>query len=437
VCVSSPTGSGKTLAFVLPSIQHILNRVETEIRVLVVVPVRDLALQVYQVYSEFCKGTTLKVGVAVGHQLLKEDIDNLVKPNVFGDYKRQVDILVATPGRLVDLIERAPGFSLKKLKILILDEADRMMNSEMESSFLLEIEKAIYGTDYGSCIPCFCGIESKVFSGRYSIECSCACSLSHYSSSSQPPLKLLFSATISSDPEKLTLLKLFQPILFQASTSSSSTSSDVSNYVIPTKLKEKMIIVKEEMKPAIIWYLVEELGYRKVICFTKSVESTKRLYLLLRQIAGITVVQFSSHLKASVRDEQLKKFRDGKIDVIICSDILARGMDIEGTKYVICYDTPSNDTAYVHRVGRTARAGKSGTSITLVTPAQFGGFQAIIRKVHTKSLKDIVSLMKLKKSNLKKILPKYKTALDRLRKTIKKETVKASVKKQTIVNSIE
>lgn len=433
ICVSSPTGSGKTLAFTLPVINSLQSRVETALRALVVLPVRDLALQVHHVFETYCKGSSLRVGLAVGQRSFQEDVDNLIRLNRDSSYRSAVDILVCTPGRLVDLIQRAKGFDLTKLKYLIVDEADRIMSSELEHHWLDEVEKAVHGNPANNMnVPCLCG-HSKT-DHRVSVECQVGCALSNYSNRTSSVQKLLFSATLSNDPVKLQSMKLFQPKLFIASANEKSVKT-----TMPTELTEQMIITAEDKKPLVLWYLLETLKYRRMLIFTGSIENTHRLYKLLKNVDDVKVAECASYLAPAKREQLLKQFSDNLVDVIICSDMMARGIDLTNVSYVVCYDPPTNDTAYIHRIGRTARAGKSGVAITLLTSKQIGLFQTVIRRAHQRSSTNSsaqnygVEKFAIKESLLKKLVPKYKEALKDLSKSVSKEDRNTHFRKKQAV----
>ena len=439
VCVCSPTGSGKTLSFVIPIVQYLRKRIVTEVRVLVVLPVRDLAVQVFQVFQNYCKKSSLKVGLVVGHKSFAEECDSIVRRSIDGSkYHSLVDILVATPGKLVDLIQRADGFDLRHLEILVLDESDRMM-SEVQFNWLQEIESSVFTSNRRH--HCFCSIErsnSDKQIERYNLMNECLCENSQ-SLNVRPIHKILFSATLSTDPEKLKFISLFQPILFAVSSdqnkSNDNTIESTEKYLIPKELKEFMIISKEDRKPLIIWYLMEVLKYKKVLCFTGSVENSHRLYSLMKEMSEVVVAEYSSRLNAKKREKLLNHFMSEKIDLIICSDIFARGLDIDGINCVICYDPPRNATQYIHRVGRTARAGNEGTAIMLLTPTQISHFNIISRRVHQKSqMKDkndlCVQKMTIKESDLKPLMTKYKKSLEKLSVYIKLDEKKKKILKR-------
>ncbi|XP_033638608.1 ATP-dependent RNA helicase DDX51-like isoform X4 [Asterias rubens] len=244
VCVSAPTGSGKTLAFAIPIVQALLYRVVPRIRALVVLPTRDLAQQVHKVFTSLCKGTSLKPALVGGLKKFGQEQRMLVETS---NGETQCDIVVATPGRLVDHINKTQGFSLQHLRFL---------------------------ERYIQCTP-----------GE---------------------------------------------------------------------------------KPLVVLHLIQSLKLSQILCFANTIESTHRLYHLLKLIGGIEVAEFSSNQTAGQRRQILKQFKAGKIELLICSDAMARGMDIENARYVISYDMPPYIKTYIHRVGRTARAGKTGVAYSLL-----------------------------------------------------------------------
>lgn len=375
-------------------------------------PVCDLAVQVHQVFEDCAKGTSLKIGLAVGQKSFEEEVKSLIERKPDGNHRSTVDILVVTPGHLVTLIHKAEGFNLTKLEIIIVDEADRLTETDMQQNWFEEVEKSVHESSKKNDVSCVCQLENLDQNKTFSLSCLCPCSLSSYSSETRSIQKILFSATLSTEPEKLQKLNLFLPKLFLATSTESVT---------PTGLSEKMIIIKSDLKPLAVWYMIASLGYRKILCFTGSIENTHRLYLLLNQLPNIQVAELSSQLKCKTREKLVKQFNENKIDVIVCSDMMARGIDLDGAQYVICYDPPTSRTAYIHRVGRTARAGKKGTAITLVTSEQLGFFQVIIRKVHRKRSKkeQIIEKITFRKSQLKPYIEPYKEALNNLKKLLK------------------
>lgn len=190
ICVSAPTGSGKTLAYALPIVQHLRKRVVTAVRALVVVPVKDLALQVYQVFNMCCKKTGVKVGLLDGEKKFADEQALLVRSGVDG-HQVVVDIVVATPGRLVDHIVKTQGFCLKQLKYLVLDEADRLME-EIKQDWLQILEQRLDSYCNDAKAPPLPGVATAR-NGTI----TCAITPFNINRWSVKPQKLLFSATLS------------------------------------------------------------------------------------------------------------------------------------------------------------------------------------------------------------------------------------------------
>ncbi|XP_033638586.1 ATP-dependent RNA helicase DDX51-like [Asterias rubens] len=357
VCVSAPTGSGKTLAFAIPIVQALLYRMVPRIRALVVLPTRDLAQQVHKVFTSLCKGTSLKPALVGGLKKFGQEQRMLVETS---NGETQCDIVVATPGRLVDHINKTQGFSLQHLRFLVIDEADRMMD-QISQDWIAQVEKCAYKD------------SRRQTPGPITVA-SC--------SKIQMPLqKLLFSATLSQNPEKLTQLNLFQPRLITSVVTSKNRRKQkqvdgqealeergefVGKFTTPFGLKERYIQCTPGEKPLVVLHLIQSLKLSQILCFANTIESTHRLYHLLKLIGGIEVAEFSSNQTAGQRRQILKQFKAGKIELLICSDAMARGMDIENARYVISYDMPPYIKTYIHRVGRTARAGKTGVAYSLL-----------------------------------------------------------------------
>lgn len=425
ICVSAPTGSGKTLAYVLPIVQALKSRVLCRIRAMVVLPVRDLAVQVFKVFLQYTKGTNLKVGMIVGQKQFTVEQHALVGQRL-GGLESKVDIVVATPGRLVDHINKTPGFSLTDLRFLVIDEADRIME-HVKQDWLSHVENAVFSG--GRTAP-----------GSLNVYNSCK----HH----MPLQKLLFSATLSQNPEKLQQLNLFQPKLFTSVVDGGSLPRPlgsgesegegnkddrvpdrlsgpggevkgqfVGKYTTPLGLKEYTVEVETSEKPLVILHFLHNLKYRHVLCFTNSVESTHRLYHLIRLFGDINVAEITAKLQASRRSKVLKKLQNGSIDILICSDAMARGMDIDDVQYVISYDPPPYIKTYIHRVGRTARAGKEGTALTLLQKKEFHHFKTMTKEAG----KMYIEKFKVHSKEMEGLLVKYQTALQQLPQVLKSE----------------
>jgi ATP-dependent RNA helicase DDX51/DBP6 len=393
LCVSSPTGSGKTLCFVLPIVQHLLNKVDTKLRVLVVLPGTDLASQVYAEFSEICRDTVVKVGSAIDGRPFSCDIDSIFAKPHNEALEMKIDILVATPGKLYDLLQNVPEFSLYHVHTLIMDEADRIVNSDLEYEYVDVLLRAIYNNSNET--QCSCdktirdvqpSLSMKPKKERVMLSHSFnGCNLNSYSGSDNL-VQLLFTATPTTDLEKLHKFKLFCP-RFLAFRSQRDEQSDgqanvkVGHFSLPKELIQRAIKVSSEQKPAMIWYLIKELNYNQMLIFVNIKEDAHRLVLLLNQYPGLKVQEMTGNINPKLREKLRDSFTKGFVNAIVCSDIIARGIDMPDVNYVINYDLPARAHVYVHRVGRTARAGREGTAITLLGETDSNTFKQIWRKV--------------------------------------------------------
>ncbi|XP_019362440.1 PREDICTED: ATP-dependent RNA helicase DDX51 [Gavialis gangeticus] len=412
ICVSAPTGSGKTLSFVIPVVQTLLERAVCQVRALAVLPTKELAQQVSRVFNIYTDGTGLKVVLITGQKSFTKEQETLVQRTVMG-YSSLADIVVATPGRLVDHIDQTPGFSLRQLRFLIIDEADRMID-DMHQNWLHQVVKAAFRAEEDS--------PSSVLFQRTEPGPVTAASLC----CPQIPLqKLLFSATLTRNPEKLQQLGLYQPRLFTSVYSEKQASSDgpvaeqnaEKKYTLPEGLSQYYVPCNLNSKPLFLLHFMLTMKFTRVLCFTNSKETSHRLFLLVRAFGGVNVAEFSSRLTPSERQKTLKVFEQGKIQLLISTDATARGIDIKGVKYVINYDAPQFIRTYIHRVGRTARAGRAGLAFTMLLKVQEQKFLQMLRDAGFPELgKQLV-----KSEYLKSLLERYEEALSQLQKTVKDE----------------
>lgn len=411
VCVSAPTGSGKTLAFVIPVIQALIGRVVCKVRVLAVLPTKELAQQVCKVFSSYAEGNSLKVVMLAGQKSFAAE-QALLSENRGGISHSLADIVVATPGRLVDHINKNDGFSLEHLRFLIIDEADRMIDS-MHQSWLSQVTKAVYRPRRVSeAVSIFKRTEPAPIT---------AASLSP----PQMPLqKLLFSATLTQNPEKLQQLGLHQPRLFSSVHSQSTTNPESQErFNFPQGLTEYYVPCTLSKKPLLILHFILRLKFSPILCFTNSREATHRLFLLVQLFGGVQAAEFSSRLSPNERMRTLKEFEQGKIQLLISTDAAARGIDINGVKCVVNYDAPQFIRTYIHRVGRTARAGKSGLAFTFLLGVQEKKFLQMVKDAGSPGIhKQIVM-----PGNLKSMEPRYEQTLLELGNTIKGEKAKKRV----------
>ncbi|XP_038008465.1 ATP-dependent RNA helicase DDX51 isoform X2 [Motacilla alba alba] len=408
ICVSAPTGSGKTLSFVIPIVQVLLDRVVCHVRALVVLPTKELAQQVSKVFNVYTDGTGLKVVLITGQKSFAKEQEMLVQKKVTG-YCSLADIVVATPGRLTDHINQTPGFSLTQLRFLIVDEADRMID-DMHQNCLNQIVKAAFqGENHSGSNMLF----QRTKPGPLTAASSC---------SPQIPLqKLLFSATLTQDPEKLQQLDLFQPRLFTSVYSEKNRDGPEAEqdtnkkYTLPEGLSQCYVPCDLNSKPLLLLYFMLKMKFTRVLCFTNSREASHRLFLLVQAFGGVTVAEFSSRLTPNERKRTMKEFEQGKIQLLISTDATARGIDVKGVNYVINYDAPQFIRTYIHRVGRTARAGEAGVAFSLVLRIQERRFLRMLRDAGIQDIKK----HPVKGNSLKPLVQQYEGALCKLEKTVK------------------
>lgn len=300
------TGSGKTAAFALPILQSLLDKPQPLFG-LVLAPTRELAYQISQSFEALGSVIRVKCAVIVG------GMDMVPQAIALG---KKPHIIVATPGRLLDHLENTKGFSLRSLKYLVMDEADRLLDLDF-GPILDKILKVLPR-------------ERRTY---------------------------LFSATISSKVESLQRASLKDPLRVSISSNKYQTVSTlIQNYIfIPLVHKDTYLI-----------YLLNEFAGQSAIIFTRTVNETQRIAILLRTL-GFGAIPLHGQLSQSSRLGALNKFRAGSREILVATDVAARGLDIPSVDVVLNYDMPQDSKTYIHRVGRTARAGKSGHAISFVT----------------------------------------------------------------------
>ncbi|KAJ3690579.1 hypothetical protein LUZ61_019743 [Rhynchospora tenuis] len=422
ICVNSPTGSGKTLAYALPIVQSLSTRKIRCLRALVVLPTRDLALQVKEVFEAIAPAVGLTVGSAVGQSSIADEISALIKrprserySSLDPEYQAQiepetsVDILVATPGRLMDHITMTKGFSLEHLRFLVVDETDRLLR-EAYQSWLPTVLQLTSSTNQ----DLFSRENSTISMPRSLTTIRRSGVERGFKGRCYPRLmKIILSATLTQDPSKLSQLELHHPILL---------TSGMKRYRLPEKLQSFKLICKSKLKPLCLVALLEELKGEKCIVFTSSVESTHRLSTLL-SFFGDLPFQFSEYSRLqrqSVRSKTLKAFREGTIQVLIATDAMTRGMDVEGITNVINYDMPSYVKTYIHRAGRTARAGLSGSCFTLLRKHEMKRFDSMLQKAENNTC----TLRTVPSQTINGLLTVYSNALEKLKEKVESETAR-------------
>ncbi|XP_074660165.1 ATP-dependent RNA helicase DDX51-like [Tubulanus polymorphus] len=400
ICCSSPTGSGKTLAFVLPIVQALKTRVACRLRALVVLPVQELARQVYQVFMTYTADTKLKVCLIGGaNKSLIAEQRNIIHSRT---NESLADILVTTAGRLVDHMLNTEGFNVSYLRYLVIDEADRMMDyTNQDWLQILEdlmLKQLGYDKKHN---PFHQPITAANCSNRVI-----------------PVQKLLFSATLSHNPEKLQQLNLFMPRLFTSVVvdENKTESNYVGKYTTPVGLKEYYIDCKVDMKPIVILHLLHTLHFTPMLIFSNSRDTVHRLSLTLQLCSDdLNIHEFTSDLRHK-RAKILQQFKTGKIDVLVCSDAMTRGIDIDNVKYVVSYEAPQYLTTYTHRVGRAARAGKQGTAITLLEKKQVKFFKGLFKEGGK-----VVNEMMVHPRTVQKFVPRFKKILPTLQNKLENE----------------
>lgn len=324
------TGSGKTAAFCLPVLQSLLDKPPRGITALILTPTRELAFQIYQVCQALASSMGATAACIVG------GVDRASQALALA---RNPHIVLATPGRLLDHLKATKGFQLRHVRCLVLDEADRMLSMDFEE----ELHQ----------------IVDNLPSERQT---------------------MLFSATMTSQVAKLQ----------RASLRKDAVKIQVNDkFQTPSQLQQHYLFVPAKYKDTYFTYLVNEFAGKSMLVFCATCNNVQRLAYMLRNL-GFPACALHGQMAQPRRVGMLQKFASGSRTVLICTDVASRGLDLPVVDYVINYDLPGHGKEYVHRVGRTARAGKSGTALSLVTQYDVEVFQRI-------------------ESLLGKKLPEYKT----------------------------
>lgn len=419
ICVNSPTGSGKTLAYALPIVQVLSTRAVRCLRALVVLPTRDLALQVKEVFDAIAPPVGLSVGLAVGQSSIADEIADLIKrPKLQAgicydpedpspELQSAVDILVATPGRLVDHINSTHGFTLEHLCYLVVDETDRLLR-ESYQSWLPKVLQTTNSNNEG-----LLNSKSSLYSAFGSMKTIRRCGIERgFKGKSYPRLaKMVLSATLTQDPSKLSQLDLHHPLFL---------STGRRRYRFPEKLESYKLMCQSKLKPIYLVALLQNLGGEKCIVFTSSVESTHRLCTLLNFFTDLPlkIKEYSGLQRQSVRSKTLKAFREGDVQVLVSSDAMTRGMDVEGVRNVINYEIPLYIKTYIHRAGRTARAGQTGRCFTLLRKDEVKRFKKMLQKADNNSC----PVYSLPASSVESLRSSYTSALEKLKEAVESET---------------
>ncbi|CAI4226175.1 unnamed protein product [Auanema sp. JU1783] len=404
VTIAAPTGSGKTLCYVLPTLVAIGKHPAGVISTLIVVPVQALVKQIECEYQKF-NVYDAKIITLTGTDKTKDLRKSLSENN-----KLKCDILITTPNRLVDfLTEEHNPFDLSALRYLVVDEADKM-GMKVRLEWLDLVEKRYGGTKN-------------------------ACNVSDWIASRCAAQKILLSATISRDVEELFLWNLHRPSLFKA-TSSSSVEVKLPNanhitggvLALPSSIKHTFLSTEPHLFPLVVYNEIIQAKFKKVIIFTKEKESASRLSRFLNHLSKGTfhTGNLTSNVFANRLTKIIEDFEIGKSRVLICTDVLARGIDISSIDCVINYDLPLEDRLFVHRAGRTGRAGSSGSVISIGFTDTERRFLHMLKKM---KLYDGMNYRKVTDDDLASLKPAYEEALSQLQHEMMKKGV-ITIKKQ-------
>ena len=308
VLAGAQTGTGKTAGFTLPLLEllgeHAQSKGKHPVRALILTPTRELASQVYENVLSYSKYTPYKSSVVFGGVSINPQI---------GNFRRGVDIVVATPGRLLDHIGRRT-VNLSKVEFLILDEADRML----DMGFIHDIKKIL------AILP-------------------------------KKRQNLLFSATFSNDIKKLSDSLLNAPKLIEVARR--NTASELVEQLVHPVDKVK--------KRALLSNLIKKQNWRQVLVFTRTKHGANKLSEQLSK-DGINSAAIHGNKSQGARTKALANFKSGAVRVLVATDIAARGIDIDQLPYVVNFELPNISEDYIHRIGRTGRAGTEGRAISLV-----------------------------------------------------------------------
>ncbi len=315
------TGTGKTAAFALPVLQHLSASRERALpkspRALVLAPTRELAVQIAKSFDTYGRGLGLRLGIVIGGLGFGRQIDTLQKG---------VDILVATPGRLLDLVERG-NVKLGNVTFLVLDEADRMF----DMGFIKDVRRIV-------------------------------------SSVSKQRQTLMFSATMPPDISRLAAEILKNPERVEIAPQGRTVD----------KIEQRVYFVNSASKRALLSHLLADSTLERVIVFTRTKRGANRVAEALDK-TGVPSEAIHGNKSQNARQKALDNFSRGRARVLVATDLASRGIDVSGVTHVINFELPADAESYVHRIGRTARAGASGIAVSFCDGSERGQLKSIER----------------------------------------------------------
>jgi len=319
VLACAMTGSGKTAAFVLPILQRLIDKKRGTTRALVLAPTRELAAQIVDHFNDLGRHTNMRAAAVYGGVGMGPQEQA---------FRRGVDVIVACPGRLLDHFQY-PYAKLADLEVLVLDEVDRML----DMGFLPDIRRV----------------------------------LKHLPRAEQT---LFFSATLPAPIRELAQQMLKNPVGIDVERPSAP----------PSAIEQAIYPVRQDLKSALLLEILRREKIDSAIVFTRTKHRANRLAAFLER-HGVKCDRVHGNRSQTQRTQALSGFKEGKYQVLVATDIAARGIDVEGLSHVVNFDVPNVPEDYVHRVGRTARAGATGEAITFVSQEEQGDLRAIERAV--------------------------------------------------------
>lgn len=316
VVATAQTGTGKTLAFVLPMLEQLLEPpVAAGVQAVIVTPTRELAIQIHETFAKLAHGTPIKAAVVVGGLNENSQLHNI---------RRGAQVLVATPGRLNDFLDRRL-VKLDKVHLLVLDEADRML----DMGFMPSIRRILAELPEHR--------QTLMFSATF------------------PPQIGQLTQSMQRDPVRLQLGPIASP------------AKDV---------RQRMYTVHHEKKLSLLSTILRGPEVKSALVFLRTKHRTERVAKALHQ-AGFKAQAIHGDRSQRQRQQAIDGFRQGRYNVLVATDVAARGLDVRGITHVVNFDLPNTSEDYIHRIGRTARANASGDAITFVGPDEFRALRDI------------------------------------------------------------
>ena len=348
ICASAVTGSGKTAAFLLPLLERLLHRYSGRTSAIILTPTRELAAQCLGMMTTLAQFTKLRASLIVG--------GNKNLNAQAAELRSRPELVIATPGRLLDHITNAPGVTMDGVDFLVLDEADRLLDLGFQDE-VHEIVKQ-------------CPVQRQT---------------------------LLFSATMNTKVDELVRLSLKRPVRVRVSDKESAGGNNhgkSKDLEVAPRLEQEFVRVRasnEGMnREGMLLALLTRTFPKQTIVFFDTKATAHRL-MILCGLLGIKCDELHGNLTQQQRLQALENFREGKVDILLATDLAARGLDIDRVRTVINFEMPNQVETYIHRIGRTARAGRGGLSCTLIGEGRRHLMKELIRDAKNKKSKDKAS----------------------------------------------